>query len=113
MQHPLTCVGTYPNIFSSHLSYPFNSRSGDYAHDVGFLHDDQLVAVELHFGARPFAEQHPVAGLDVERMDLAILASRARPGGEIGVARVKLFLVFSSRTSGSLASLRGRRVAAA
>src|ERR1700747_47834 len=32
--------------------------SGDHAHDVGFLHDEEFVAIELDFGARPFAEQY-------------------------------------------------------
>src|SRR5436309_8258274 len=38
--------------------------SGDHAHDVGLLHDQQLLALELHLGARPLAEQHLVAALD-------------------------------------------------
>ena len=33
----------------------------DHTHDVGLFHDDQLFAVELDLGARPFAEQHAVA----------------------------------------------------
>src|SRR5580693_3591172 len=52
-------------------------RSGDHAHDVGLFHDDQLFAVELDLGARPFAEQHAVALLDVERDELAVLAAGA------------------------------------
>src|SRR5262249_14110120 len=54
----------------------------DDAHDVAFLHDDQLFAVELDLGAGPLAEQHPVAGLDVERMERAILAARAGTHGD-------------------------------
>jgi hypothetical protein len=38
----------------------------DDAHDVAFLHDQQLLAVDLDLGAGPLAEQHAVAGLDVE-----------------------------------------------
>src|SRR5215470_15522264 len=53
-------------------------RSGDHAHDVGLFHDDQLFAVELDLGARPLAEQHPVARLDVHRDDLAVSAAGAR-----------------------------------
>jgi hypothetical protein len=53
-------------------------RSADDAQDVAFLHDQQVLAVELHFGARPLAEQDAVAGLDVERLELAV-SSRA-PG---------------------------------
>src|SRR5487761_983708 len=44
--------------------------SGDHAHDVGLLHDQELLALELDLGARPFAEQHAVAGLDADRNEL-------------------------------------------
>src|SRR6266849_4372274 len=54
----------------------------DDAHDVGFLHDDEVLAIELDLGARPLAEQHAVAGLDVERMQRAVLATRARADGD-------------------------------
>src|SRR4051794_31877018 len=37
-----------------------------HAHNVAFLHDQILDAIDLHLGAGPFAEQHPVAGFDVE-----------------------------------------------
>src|SRR5579864_4362304 len=43
----------------------------DDAHDVGLLHDQELLAIELHLGAGPLAEQDAVAGLDVERYQLA------------------------------------------
>jgi hypothetical protein len=29
----------------------------DHAHDVGFLHDEEVLAVDLDLGARPLAEQ--------------------------------------------------------
>src|SRR5271170_5451886 len=51
--------------------------SGDDAHDVGFLHDQELVAVELDLGAGPFAEQHAVAGFDVDRDELAVVVTAA------------------------------------
>ena len=60
----------------------FDGAALDDAEDVAFLHDDELLAVDLDLGARPFAEQHPVAGLDVERMDLAVLAARAGADGD-------------------------------
>src|SRR3954469_2157140 len=56
-------------------------RSGDDPEDVGFLHDDEVFAVDLHLGARPFAEQDLVAGLDVQRSDLAVVGPRAGPDG--------------------------------
>ena len=51
--------------------------SANHAQNVAFLHDDQVFALELDLGARPFAEQDPVARLDVERGDLAVLAAGA------------------------------------
>src|SRR5262249_29595896 len=55
--------------------------SGQHAHDVGLLHDQELLAVERDLGARPLAEQHPVAGLDVGLDDLAGLVAAARAHG--------------------------------
>ncbi len=37
---------------------------GENAHNVAFLHDQQLLAVDRDLGAGPFAEQHAVAGLE-------------------------------------------------
>src|SRR5258707_8778547 len=51
--------------------------SGDDAHDVGLLHDQQLLAIELDLGAGPFAEQHAVAGLEVDRDQLAVFVTTA------------------------------------
>src|ERR1700733_4526774 len=59
------------------ISLFLQMRSGDHAHDVGLFHDDQLFAVELDLGARPFAEQHAVSLFDVERDELAVLATGA------------------------------------
>src|SRR5579862_5988071 len=54
----------------------------EHAHDVAFLHDDQLFVVELHFGARPLTEKHPVARLQFEWPDLAVLVARAGAHGD-------------------------------
>src|SRR5271169_5699815 len=54
----------------------------DDAHDVGLLHDQEFLAIELHLGAGPFAEQDAVAGLDVERNQLAGLVAGAGAGGD-------------------------------
>src|SRR6266511_4393282 len=54
----------------------------DDAEEIGFLHDQQLLAVDLDLRAGPLAEQHPVAGLDVERNDLAVLVAPARADGD-------------------------------
>src|SRR5262249_37606078 len=53
----------------------------EHAHDVGFLHDQELVAVDLHLGARPFAEQHAVADLEIDGDELAGLVAAARANG--------------------------------
>src|SRR6266851_10002213 len=58
------------------------SRSRPAPHDVAFLHDQVLDAIDLDLGARPFAEQHPVAGLDVDRDQLARLVAPAWPAGD-------------------------------
>src|SRR3954451_18567050 len=50
----------------------------DDAHDVGLLHDQEFLAIELHLGAGPLAEQHAVAGLYVERLDLPLFVARTR-----------------------------------
>src|SRR5829696_4325453 len=64
---------------------------GDDAHDVGFLHDQEVLTVDAHLGAGPLAEQHAVSGLDVERDDLAALVPGARADGD-DLALLRLFL---------------------
>src|SRR5229473_846097 len=51
---------------------------GENAHDVALLHDQELLAVELDLGARPFAEQHAVTDLEVDRDQLACFVTAAR-----------------------------------
>lgn len=63
----------------------------DNAHDVGFLHDQKVLAVDLDLGARPFAEQDEVAGLDVERNKRAVFVACARADGD-DFALLRLFL---------------------
>src|SRR5205823_12877373 len=60
-------------------------------HDVAFLHDQVLDAIDLDLGARPLAEQHPVAGLDVDRDQLARLVAPAGADGD-DLALLRLFL---------------------
>src|SRR6185437_11131367 len=54
----------------------------EHAHDVAFLHDQQLLAVDLDFGAGPLAEQHAVADLEVDRDQLATLVAATRANGD-------------------------------
>ena len=64
---------------------------GDHAHDVGLLHDQEFFAVDLDLGARPLAEQHLVAGLQVDRDQLAGLVAAAGADGD-DFAFLRLFL---------------------
>src|SRR5258708_18389500 len=51
----------------------------DNAHDVGFLHDHQFLAIEANLGARPLPEQDAVARLYVERVDPPLFAAGTPP----------------------------------
>src|SRR6202022_1272441 len=51
---------------------------GENAHDVALFHDQEILAVELDLGAGPFAEQHAVADLEIDRNQLAGLVTAAR-----------------------------------
>src|SRR3954447_17764955 len=64
---------------------------GDDAEDVALRHDEQILAVDPDFGARPFAEQDLVAGLDVERAHRAVLRLGAGAGGD-DLALLRLLL---------------------
>src|ERR1700682_1932933 len=57
-------------------------RLGDHAHDVGLLHDQEFLAVELDLGARPLAEQHAIAGLQIHLDQLAVLIAAAGADGD-------------------------------
>src|SRR5271170_2447859 len=51
----------------------------DDAHDIRLLHDDEFLAVELHLRARPLAEKHTVANLEIEGNELTALVAGAGP----------------------------------
>src|SRR3984885_11356164 len=63
----------------------------DHSHDVGLLHDQELLAIDLDFSAGPFAEQHPVARFELEWDQLAALVPSARPHGD-DLALLRLLL---------------------
>src|SRR5580704_5074870 len=63
----------------------------DDSHDVGLLHDQEILAIELDLGAGPLAEQDAVALLDVERNERALLIAGARADGD-DLAFHRLFL---------------------
>src|SRR6266446_2935728 len=75
----------------------------DHAHDVGFLHDHEVLAIELDLGARPLAEQHAVAAFDVERMQRALVVARAGPNrDDLAFHRLFLSRVGDENTAGGL-----------
>jgi hypothetical protein len=72
-------------------------------HDVAFLHDEVLDRIDLHLGARPLAEQNPVADLDVERNQLAGLVAAAGPdGSDLALGGLLLGGVRDDDATGSL-----------
>src|SRR5579871_3138 len=54
----------------------------DNPHDVAFLHDEVLDAIDFDLGSRPLTEQDPVSNLHIERNQLARLVTAARPDGD-------------------------------
>src|SRR5215467_9332111 len=51
-------------------------------HDVAFLHDEVLDAIDLDLGARPLPKQDPVADLHVKRHQFARLVTATGPYGD-------------------------------
>src|SRR6185295_3631290 len=75
----------------------------DDAEDVALLHNEQVLAIDLDLGAGPFAEQHLVALLDVERHEFAALVAGARPdGNDLTLHRLFLGGVGNDDAAGSL-----------
>src|SRR5947208_11529871 len=64
---------------------------GENAHDVAFLHDQKFLTIELDLGARPLAEQHAAADLEIDRDQLAGFVTAARTNGD-DLALAGLFL---------------------
>src|SRR3984957_17749599 len=63
--------GSSPGMTIESAAAVWVITSGQHAHDVALLHDQEFFAVELDLGAGPFAEQHAVADLEVDRDQLA------------------------------------------
>ena len=57
-------------------------RLVDDPHDVGLLHDEELLAVDLDFGPGPFAKQQAVADLDLDGDELARLVAATGANGD-------------------------------
>src|SRR2546430_10424817 len=59
-----------------------NHLGAENAEDVLFLHDQVLLAVQRDLASGVLAEQHAIAGLDIQGSLLAVLADRAFADGE-------------------------------
>src|ERR1700741_1053748 len=70
--------GASPGITMEKATASRCRGSAHHPHNIGPLHDQELLAIELDFGARPFAKQHAVADVDVDRDQLAGLVAAAR-----------------------------------
>src|SRR3954449_8778364 len=68
-----------------------SASGGDDAHNVGFFHDQQFLAVKFDLGAGPFAEQHAIVRLYVEGLQCAVITAGARANGD-NLAFHRLFL---------------------
>src|SRR5690606_19585756 len=68
-----------------------------------FLHDQQILALELDLRAGPFSEQHHVADLDIERDQLTLLVAYARANGDyLALLRLLLCGVGNDDAAGGL-----------
>src|SRR5437588_1707895 len=56
----------------------FGDRLFKHSHHITLLHDEIFDPIELHLGAGPFSEQHPVTDLQVDRDELAGLVAASR-----------------------------------
>src|SRR5881628_736609 len=85
-------TGSKPGLEEEEMpTIPSPLASANNAQNVAFLHDDQVFALDLHLGARPFAEKDLVAGLDVQRSHLAVVGASARTNGN-DFTLLRLFL---------------------
>src|SRR5215469_15095293 len=75
----------------------------DDSEDVGLLHDHEFLALDLNLAAGPLAEQDPVARLDVQGMELAVLAPGAGANGDhLALHRLLLGSIGNDDASGRL-----------
>src|SRR6478736_10021345 len=86
----LAAMWNYLSILNV-LNVRSDQGSADDPHDVAFLHDQQVLAVDLDLGAGPLAEQDAVAGLHFQRVDLTLLVAGAGADGD-DLALARLFL---------------------
>src|ERR1700761_3611739 len=70
---------------------------------IALLHDHEIPAGGLHFGAGPFAEQDPVPRLHIQRDQLALLVPRSGTrGDDLAFLRLLLCGVGNDDAAGGL-----------
>src|SRR4051794_22740592 len=67
------------------------NRLFDDTEDVALLHDEQILAVDLHLCSRPFAEQHMITRLQLQRDEFALFVARPRTDRD-DLAFLRVFL---------------------
>src|SRR5947199_10069359 len=80
-------AGSFSSAVTASLARPpaepvGEGRSSDDAHNVGFLHDQKFIAIDLDLGTGPLGEQDLVTGLDIWGDELAGLVASARSDRE-------------------------------
>src|SRR6516165_868871 len=78
----LAAISVSPGLTEALRGFPPADLLVEHAHDVGLLHDQELLAVDLDLGARPFAEQHAIADPHVDGDQLAGIIAAARANGD-------------------------------
>ncbi len=74
-----------------------------HAHDVGLLHDQELLAVDLDLGPRPLAEQNAVADLDIDGDELAgLVTATGADGDDLALRGLYLGGVWNDDAAGRL-----------
>src|SRR5204863_7703442 len=93
-QHLVACINAEFYVFSSHFPSPLclmrqplgsllaGNGLFDHAQDVALFHDQILDPLDLDLRARPFAEQHAVADLEIDGDDFPGLIAAAWTDGD-------------------------------
>jgi hypothetical protein len=102
MEH-YSAVGDLENALAAGLSALRIEPLQELVQQHVILHDQVVLAVDLHLGAGPLAEQHAVTGLDVDRDQLALLIPAARTrGDDLALLRLLLCGIGNDDASGGL-----------
>src|SRR6201993_4481222 len=70
---------------------------------IALLHDQEILAIDLHLGPRPFSEQNPIPYLHIERDQLTLLIPRSGTrGDDLALLRLLLCGVGNDDAAGGL-----------